>query len=202
MKQAFFALLVLLGAANTNSASSFDASTNRLTMASVTVGDSSYLDVSATINAYTLMGVDGGTPGADTFNPSNNLLTMGSVVVQGATYTNVRVQLNSFALLAAAPIRQKGLSLGRRHSCFVKSNRNVACWGENLYGQLGDNTITNKPIPTTVTDLSNVAALATGAEHTCALKVDGMIACWGSNDSGQIGDGTLVNKYVRTPVGF
>ena len=150
MKQAIFAVLTLLGAANAHSASSFDASTNRLSMASVTVGDASYLDVSATINAYTLLGVDGGTPGADTFNPSNNLLTMGSLAVKGSTYTNVRVQLNSFALLSATPVSQNRLSLGRDHSCFVKSDRNVACWGDNPYGQLGDNTTVSKPIPTSV----------------------------------------------------
>jgi uncharacterized protein YkwD len=96
-----FAVLSLLASLNAHSAGAFDASINRLFMTSVTVNGATYQNISATVNSYTLLGVDNGTPGADTFNPDNNLLTMGSVVFQGTTYNNVRVQLNSFTLLAA-----------------------------------------------------------------------------------------------------
>lgn len=95
------AFLALLGSLDAHCASAFDASINRLFITSVSVNGATYQNVSATINSFTLLGVDNGTPGADTFNPANNLLTLGSVVFQGVTYNNVRVQLNSFTLLAA-----------------------------------------------------------------------------------------------------
>lgn len=94
----------LCAAASAHGASAFDASINRLFITAVSVNGTSYQNVSATVNSFTLLGVDGGTAGADTFNPANNLLTLGSVVFQGTTYTNVRVQLNSFTLLAATPV--------------------------------------------------------------------------------------------------
>lgn len=96
--------VALLGSLQAHSASAFDPTINRLFITSVTVSGASYQNVSATINSYTLLGVDNGTPGSDTFDPSNNLLTLGSVVFLGTTYNNVRVQLNSFTLLAATPV--------------------------------------------------------------------------------------------------
>ena len=88
-------------AASAHGASAFDASINRLFITSVSVNGASYQNVSATLNSFTVLGVDGGTAGADTFNPANNLLTLGSVVFQGTTYYNVRVQLISYSLLEA-----------------------------------------------------------------------------------------------------
>lgn len=96
-----FAVLALCASFNALGASSFDPTINRLFITSVAVNGSIYQNVSATINAFTLLGVDNGTPVADTFDPASNLLTLGSVVYQGVTYNNVRIQLNSFTLLAA-----------------------------------------------------------------------------------------------------
>jgi len=94
----------LCAAAGAHGASVFDASINRLFITSVSVNGASYQNVSATVNSFTLLGVDGGTAGVDSFNPSNNLLMLGSVVFQGTTYNNVRVQLNNFTLLAATQV--------------------------------------------------------------------------------------------------
>ncbi len=93
--------MALWASFNALGASSFDPTINRLFITSVAVNGSNYQNVSATITAFTLLGVDNGTPAADTFDPSSNLLTLGSVVYQGVTYNNVRVQLNSYTLLAA-----------------------------------------------------------------------------------------------------
>jgi|GEM_PF-622432 len=95
------AVLALCASFNAWGASSFDPTINRLFITSVAVNGANYQNVSATINAFTLLGVDNGTPAADTFDPASNVLTLGSVVYLGVTYNNVRVQLNSFTLLAA-----------------------------------------------------------------------------------------------------
>ncbi|MES2583108.1 MAG: hypothetical protein V4627_10360 [Pseudomonadota bacterium] len=78
----------------------FDANTQLLTLDAVSLGGTTYNNVRATVSAYTLLGVDGGTPVADTFDAGTNLLTLGAVTFQGATYNNVRVRINTYTLLS------------------------------------------------------------------------------------------------------
>jgi alpha-tubulin suppressor-like RCC1 family protein len=92
------------------------------------------------------------------------------------------------------------LSSGYSHTCALKSDNTLACWGFNNGGQLGDGTTTKSTLPLAVASVNAVAAVATGASHTCALKTDGSAACWGSNSAGQLGDGTMTNRPAPTAV--
>jgi len=92
------------------------------------------------------------------------------------------------------------LNTAYSHTCAVKADGTVACWGFNNAGQLGDGTIVNKGVPTAVPGLTNVAAVAASASHSCALKDDGSAVCWGGNGSGQLGDGTMVDRGAATAV--
>ncbi len=94
------AVLSLLASFAAQAVDSFDASTQLLTLDAVTLGGTTYNNVRATVSAYTLLGVDGGTPVADTFDAGTNLLTLGAVTFQGATYNNVRVHINTYTLLS------------------------------------------------------------------------------------------------------
>ena len=67
------------------------------------------------------------------------------------------------------------------HSCAVKTNGKLSCWGDNSYGQLGDGTRTDSATPVIVTDLAGVTEVAVGSSHTCALTDGGGVNCWGSN---------------------
>ncbi|RIB35140.1 MAG: hypothetical protein BXU00_02990 [Candidatus Nanoclepta minutus] len=87
---------------------------------------------------------------------------------------------------------------GASHSCALKSDGTVWCWGGNWYGQLGDGTTTNRYTPVQVRGLTNVTQIALGASHSCALRSDGTVWCWGWNSDGQLGDNTTTNRY--TPV--
>ena len=60
------------------------------------------------------------------------------------------------------------VSAGERHTCGVKADGSVECWGSNSGGQA------------TPSDGSFVSVSA-GGHHTCGLKTDGSIDCWGSN---------------------
>jgi alpha-tubulin suppressor-like RCC1 family protein len=81
------------------------------------------------------------------------------------------------------------LAAGGYHTCGSSTSGKVKCWGWNVYGQLGDSTLTEHHTPVDVVGLSNhVTALAAGDFYTCALTASGGAVCWGSNGSGQLGN--------------
>jgi len=42
---------------------------------------------------------------------------------------------------------KQGLALGKNHSCKILSDKNVVCWGNNEYGQLGNGSNENSAKP-------------------------------------------------------
>ena len=69
----------------------------------------------------------------------------------------------------------------------------VAGWGANNYGQLGDSTTTNRLLPTPVDATGvlagkTITAVAEGYLHSLALCSDGTLAAWGYNVFGQLGN--------------
>ncbi len=75
-------------------------------------------------------------------------------------------------------------------ACAVMADGGVKCWGNNLYGQLGDGTRTYSHTPVDVVGLDGRALWAVARwGHTCALLESGEVQCWGSNQWGQMGIG-------------
>ena len=64
------------------------------------------------------------------------------------------------------------VSAGELHTCGVKSNGSVACWGSDEYGQV------------TAFDYS-FDSVSAGSVHTCGVRSDGSFACWGSDGDGE-----------------
>ncbi|HEY5948164.1 MAG TPA: hypothetical protein VIV40_21860, partial [Kofleriaceae bacterium] len=96
------------------------------------------------------------------------------------------------------PACSKAIAAGGGHSCAVRNDGTVWCWGRNDFGQLGDGSAADSDLPVQVVTLTKVAAVEAGDLHTCALDEMGQVWCWGSNGSGQLGDGTTSDS--RTPV--
>jgi alpha-tubulin suppressor-like RCC1 family protein len=82
----------------------------------------------------------------------------------------------------------------------------VLAWGDNLYGQLGDGTATDRPVSgITIARLPadrTYVQVAAGTGHSLALTADGQLWAWGHNNHGQLGDGTTTDRHqpVRVDV--
>ncbi len=89
------------------------------------------------------------------------------------------------------------MATGYLHTCFLKSSR-VYCSGYNGYGQLGDNSTSQRTTAVQVRNLTDVKQVTAANHHSCALKDNGTVWCWGYNSHGNLGDGTTTRR--RTPV--
>jgi len=91
------------------------------------------------------------------------------------------------------------VSAGDEHTCAVKTDGSLHCWGRNAAGQLGDGTTADRRTPTQETSgASDWASVAAGWRHTCGVKTDGSLHCWGRNTADQLGDGTTVDRRAPT----
>ena len=93
------------------------------------------------------------------------------------------------------------IAAGMNHCVAVRngSGSNIVwAWGDNTYGQLGDNSTTQRNTPVTVSGLTGVVAVAAGANHSLALLSDGSVKAWGDNTYGQLGDNSTTQH--NTPV--
>lgn len=95
------------------------------------------------------------------------------------------------------------ITAGWNHTCALRADRTVWCWGGNGdgatgYGQIGDGTLDNAPSPVQVVGLDEVVAVAAGGWSTCAVRADRSAWCWGYGERGGLGDGLSGNS--ATPV--
>lgn len=84
------------------------------------------------------------------------------------------------------------------HYLAITSEGSVLAWGDNTYGQLGDDTTQDRTIPVYVKATNGVKAISLGSAFSMAVKANGNLWTWGYNEDGQLGDGTVTNR--RTPV--
>ena len=79
------------------------------------------------------------------------------------------------------------ISGGGEHTCGLRSDATVACWGHNSYGQAE-------------APRGRFIAVAAGGWHTCALRDDRTAECWGLSDVGTPDDDSQVDSMTNTPV--
>ena len=119
---------------------------------------------------------------------------------------NRQGQLGSDSPVASSPnssVEVRGdrkvvaVAAGDGHSCALRQDGQVQCWGDDTHGQRG----TGGPL-SVVRGLSDAKAIAVGADHSCALRRSGTVVCWGDNRMGQVGNGSgaaELEQPVRLP---
>ncbi|MFM8388128.1 MAG: hypothetical protein ACKOA5_02655, partial [Actinomycetota bacterium] len=180
----------------------------RATVGSFSIGQKTFSSPAFTPTAPT-----SDSPGAWTYETSNAAVakwsaSTGQISVSSAgtaTITAVQAETDEFAeSRVSTTLTIEGESLvniesGERHTCGVTASGGIACWGWNAYGQLGDNSYTNREYPVAVTGISSGAVkVATGLWHSCAVMSDGTVKCWGRTEWGQLGNNT--RTISPTPV--
>ena len=90
------------------------------------------------------------------------------------------------------------------HSCAVKTNGEVWCWGSGSDGRLGNNSVLDRSTPVKAqfpagTVLKQVSA---GGNHSCAVDTLDRAWCWGEGVNGQIGNGSTLDRQTPVLVSF
>lgn len=97
----------------------------------------------------------------------------------------------------------KQVAAGSMHACALLTDTSVACWGNNYWGQLGNQYHYDDvpyPIPVYLaaadkTQLTGIVGITAGAEFSCALQNTGAVFCWGRNQFGQLGRGAVDSNW-------
>jgi alpha-tubulin suppressor-like RCC1 family protein len=112
------------------------------------------------------------------------------------TQRNAPVNVEQSGVLASKTVVQ--VARGSTHSLALCSDGTITSWGDNLYGQLGNNSRNFSTVPVAVNIAAGISALAgktvvsvaAGPNYSLALCSDGTVAAWGYNYYGQLGRGS------------
>ena len=98
------------------------------------------------------------------------------------------------------------VSLKYRHTCGLRADNTVWCWGYNDGYRLGDPNVTAEYVFTPVKVINSEVPgsvwldLSVGHLHTCAKLNDGSLWCWGSDGGGKLGADYSGPILCATPV--
>jgi alpha-tubulin suppressor-like RCC1 family protein len=88
------------------------------------------------------------------------------------------------------------------HTLALTSTGKMLAWGDNSFGELGDNLVvpfSTTPVTVKLPPGTKVTAIRAGCGFSLALTSTGQVLSWGINDFGQTGDGTMGSDDVNKP---
>ncbi|OGQ88059.1 MAG: hypothetical protein A2289_20505 [Deltaproteobacteria bacterium RIFOXYA12_FULL_58_15] len=93
------------------------------------------------------------------------------------------------------------IAVGYYHFMALLEDGRVMVWGDNEYGQLGNNTEgPDSPDPVFAQGISTAVDIAAGRDFCVARLADGTVMAWGDNIWGQLGSGDDVDHIIPEPV--
>jgi alpha-tubulin suppressor-like RCC1 family protein len=91
------------------------------------------------------------------------------------------------------------VAAGQTHSCAVRIDGTLTCWGNNTSGQLGAVTTSLNMVQTEVA--GNLwQSISAGSYQSCGIMTDGTLWCWGDNVNGQLGVGDTNGRPLPSQV--
>ena len=104
--------------------------------------------------------------------------------------------------VSAAGFKWLVLTAGWNHTCGVRDDSTLWCWGDNNFGQLGlGYEDIDSAVPLQVGTASDWEQVSASSQHTCGIRAGGQLWCWGRGTSGQLGDGLSTTSFVPVRVG-
>lgn len=95
------------------------------------------------------------------------------------------------------------VAVGSAHFLMLDESGQIWAWGRNQFGQLGDGTQQDQPVPVHVDQSAlngvPVVGIAAADNSNFAVDVDGRLWAWGSNSVGQLGIGSDLSA-ILTPL--
>ena len=87
---------------------------------------------------------------------------------------------------------------GQAYNLAIDTNGNLYSWGQNTYGQLGNNSTDDVNTPTQILAGTTFEKISVGYNTSFAIDTDGNLYAWGANGNGELGDGTKTLR--KSPV--
>jgi alpha-tubulin suppressor-like RCC1 family protein/Tfp pilus assembly major pilin PilA len=99
----------------------------------------------------------------------------------------------------------KAITSEMGHTCAIASDDLAYCWGDNSFGQLGNNSTTNSLVPVAVSmsgllSGKTIKAISSGQYHVCVIASDDLLYCWGYNANGRLGNNSTTDSLVPVAV--
>ena len=114
------------------------------------------------------------------------------------------------AVVGGLQFKQSQIVGGSWHTCAIRTNGKLYCWGADNNGQIGNGTgVTHTGTPTqvqgtSILDLEYAGQtfndITAGQAHNCAISDENKMWCWGQNAQGQLGLGNTTESHVARKV--
>jgi len=98
------------------------------------------------------------------------------------------------AQIAAGDVAEIAADSGR--TCARRKNGEVACWGDNAQGQIGDGTRDNASTPLNAGGVRDARQLAIDDVSSCVLHADRTVSCWGASPDDEATSGSLIARPI------
>ena len=172
-----------------------------------------YIDTSCTVASGSLIDLASKTKSTYSFiAPGNGFYSYEITSIDNADNENVsscssslQIDTSLHGISIVAPAKLSHSAGG--HSCALKTDSNIVCWGSGTLGQLGNGANTSSETVAVLVSKDNLnpgenfARVSSGQSHSCALTDSDRVFCWGDNVAGQLGLGSSggnQNKPVLT----